>query len=759
MRARILWLMAVGATLAPLVLGASARGTTRAPGPAPPLGTLQIGLVGNFDSIDPAIAYGTTSWQLEYSTCAKLLDYADSAGADGKMLQPEIAAAMPAVSQDGLTYTFQIRNDFAFSPPASGVVTAASMKYTLQRVLGPSLFSPGYPFLSDIQGAAEYHNGTATDVSGIVANGDMLSITLLQPAGDFLTRLSTPFTCAVPTGFSPNGEDLNGPIPSAGPYYILSRQPNASTDVVRNPNYTGPRPARFDSIHYAESLNVDTCFNETLAGQLDIGCVPPAETQNVIDTYGPGSENAARGFQQWFSSPAPCTFYIPMNTERALFSDPNMRKAVNYAIDRSALIAIRGPGNGVTVDKFLPPDLPGYRSERIYPDTPDLATARALANWQPGDPYRDAVLYYQSAGSIGPLQGQALHDELLQIGIQATMVGFAGFNLYTALGHHGEPFDIAIGTGWCRDDEDPVNFLHLLDGTTIQDDNNIDLSYFNDPVFNQRIHEAQMLPPGDERYSTFGQIDYDIAHDAAPLANFGDSTVNDFFAQRIGCQTHQPAYSAMDLGLLCIRPEGSADDIGVHRPPSGTAVVHIPVHLSSEMDQPVTLDYATADGSAHAGQDYDAASGTLTFASHERAKTVDVTIHAGGDGDVLSFYLDLSNQSLGTLVRPRATVMLGPYGPPPPPPPPSPPPPPAPPPPAPPPPPPPPPAKPLCTVPHLVGLALARAKTSIRKHHCRVGKITRKTASPRKRNHVLAQSPRPGRRLANGHKVNLTVGK
>src|ERR1043166_4558260 len=167
MRVRILWLMAVGAALAPLVLGASARGTTRAPEPAPPLGTLQIGLVGNFDSIDPAIAYGTTSWQLEYSTCAKLLDYADSAGADGKMLQPEIAAAMPAVSQDGLTYTFQIRNGFAFSPPASGVVTAGSMKYTLQRVLGPSLFSPGYPYLSDIQGAAEYHNGTATDVSGI----------------------------------------------------------------------------------------------------------------------------------------------------------------------------------------------------------------------------------------------------------------------------------------------------------------------------------------------------------------------------------------------------------------------------------------------------------------------------------------------------------------------------------------------------------------------------------------------------------------
>ena len=55
-------------------------------------------------------------------------------------------------------------------------------------------------------------------------------------------------------------------------------------------------------------------------------------------------------------------------------------------------------------------------------------------------------------------------------------------------------------------------------------------------------------------------------------------------------------------------------------------VVHVPVRLSSEMDDPVTVDYATADGTAHAGDDYVSTSGTLTFAPHERLKYVDVTI-------------------------------------------------------------------------------------------------------------------------------------
>jgi beta-lactam-binding protein with PASTA domain len=59
----------------------------------------------------------------------------------------------------------------------------------------------------------------------------------------------------------------------------------------------------------------------------------------------------------------------------------------------------------------------------------------------------------------------------------------------------------------------------------------------------------------------------------------------------------------------------------------------------------------------------------------------------------------------------------------------------------------------------VVGKTLPKAKSSLRSHHCRAGKITRKPSSNAKKNHVLKQSPRAGRRLAAGAKVNLTVGK
>jgi hypothetical protein len=64
-----------------------------------------------------------------------------------------------------------------------------------------------------------------------------------------------------------------------------------------------------------------------------------------------------------------------------------------------------------------------------------------------------------------------------------------------------------------------------------------------------------------------------------------------------------------------------------------------------------------------------------------------------------------------------------------------------------------------CVVPKVVGLSLSKAKSKIKKAHCRVGKVTKKHASKKKRGKVIKQSPKAGKHLAAGSKVKLTVGK
>jgi peptide/nickel transport system substrate-binding protein len=106
---------------------------------------------------------------------------------------------MPEISPDRRTYTFHIRDDCAFSPPASGVVTAQSMKWTFERTLSPAMASPAQAFFGNIVGATAYINGQANEISGITADGDTLTIHLIEPQGHFLTLIAMPFMCAVPT--------------------------------------------------------------------------------------------------------------------------------------------------------------------------------------------------------------------------------------------------------------------------------------------------------------------------------------------------------------------------------------------------------------------------------------------------------------------------------------------------------------------------------------------------------------------------------
>ena len=114
----------------------------------------------------------------------------------------------------------------------------------------------------------------------------------------------------------------------------------------------------------------------------------------------------------------------------------------------------------------------------------------------------------------------------------------------------GEPFDIA-DEGWIADYADPSNFIiKLLDGRTIQAENNVNFSYFNDDEYNRKMDEAQQKT-GEERDEAFGALDEDIARNAAPLVAWSVPNNIDFVSARVGCYQFQPVYF-MNLAALCL---------------------------------------------------------------------------------------------------------------------------------------------------------------------------------------------------------------
>ena len=298
-----------------------------------------------------------------------------------------------------------------------------------------------------------------------------------------------------------------------------------------------------------------------------------------------------------------------------------MRKAVNYAIDRTTLASLTLPYAATPTDQYLPPGDPGYGDIDAYPMHPDLVRARELADWQPGDPLRTAVLYYRTSSSDNQQQAQELHDELLQIGIDATMVGWAGGDIYFRMGHRGEPFDLAVSVGWCGSWFDPWDYA-------VPPGRDDDPRRRREPEL--RLLQRSRLQRPDARGGG--------AHRGCPLRRVQGYRARPRSRRRaVGGLAHvqqqqhlleadrvPTSSSRVHLDRICSRsacgPEITTDDMRITEPPTGTSTVHVPVHLSSEMDNTVTVDYATADGTAHAGEDYVATSGTLTFAPHERAE-------------------------------------------------------------------------------------------------------------------------------------------
>jgi ABC-type transport system substrate-binding protein len=313
--------------------------------------------------------------------------------------------------------------------------------------------------------------------------------------------------------------------------------------LTLNPNYHGKRPHRLAQIEVSVGIPDQRAVGQVEAGTADyVGGVPAGAAATLAARYGPRSPAAADGHQQYFINTLPQLDFVALNTHRPLFADVRLRRAVNYAIDRAALARL---GDEYTplpehpTDHYLPPGFPGYSNVHIYPMTPDLAKARALAS---GRTPATAILYTCDVTPCDQ-QAQIIKTDLAAIGLQIQVKAYPDATLYTKIATPGEPFDLAW-EGWVADYPDPGAMLNfLLESGTFA-------PTFDPPTWRTRLDAAAQLS-GPDRYLTYARLDQDLARHGAPLAAFGNLSSEDFFSARTGCQTF--GTYGMDLAALCIR--------------------------------------------------------------------------------------------------------------------------------------------------------------------------------------------------------------
>jgi len=521
-------------------------------------GIWKTGTTGASVQVDPQLAYITTAWWLEYATAAKLYNYPDKSGPAGSKLVPEVASHF-TVSNGGKKYVFTIRKGFKFSDGSP--VTANSFKYAINRTANHDLASPGAQFITDptgtnIVGAKAVNDGNGTNVSGVKVKGNKLTVNLTKGDGTFMAKITMPFFQATSSKLPLGKEVVNvngNNMPAAGPYYMSRNDVNQLTSLRQNKYYkAGPgrtRPHNLTGIDVQWNLNEQTAFQQTKANQLDEDPVtPPTEVQGVASQYG---VNKSR----FWTKPVNCTGYLPMNTANNLFkSNLPLRQAVNYAISRPPYVQQAGPYAGQPWTHLFNPGVPGWRNVTLYKK--NLTKAKQLASGHMKD--GKITVYYRSSGSTNPNQAQIVRQDLINLGFSSgniTMKGFSGGNIYDAMGKRGNDADIGVSMGWCSDYPDPYDWINiLLYGPSIQDENNVNYSYFNNPRWNKRMENAAKLV-GPKRLKVYGQMDIDIMKKAAPMAV--ERTYNNryFFSNRVNSKglVYQGIYQDWSIPALALK--------------------------------------------------------------------------------------------------------------------------------------------------------------------------------------------------------------
>jgi peptide/nickel transport system substrate-binding protein len=473
------------------------------------------------DYFDPGLSYTVTGWQVIQHVYLGLLGYKQTAGPAGATIIPALAESLPTVSADGKDYKFTLRDGLKYSNGQA--VKASDFKASIERLY--KVDSPGVGFFDQIVGADTFSKTKKGGISGIVVNdaNRTVEIKLSSPRGDFMDILGIPFAAILPKSTPASDQSTKG-IPATGPYMEQSYKPNRSFVFVRNPNYKeipGIPKGNPDKL-VGTILSEDTAALQTvLSGKsdYDFRTIPTDRLNEVQTKYKD---------QLHLYTPAN-TYYWAMNMRTPPFNKLEARQAVNYAIDRGALVRLFG-GLGVTTENFLPPTYPQYKKIDFY--THDLAKAKQLVQKSGTAGMKVTVWGLNEAPSQPATEYVA--DVLNKIGWKATPKLLAHDVYFTTIGNQATKAQIMY-TDWYQDYPHPLDWFDvLLNGNRITQTHNNNVGNADFPAANNLIEklkkEPKLTPAINSQWAT---LDNDYVVKYSSIAPYLNIEGTDFFGPKV----------------------------------------------------------------------------------------------------------------------------------------------------------------------------------------------------------------------------------
>ena len=498
-----------------------------------------------FDSQDPALAYTALTWSVLSLTNDGLVSFRHAGGIEGNTLLPDLARSLPEPTDGGTTYRFQLREGVRYS--TGEPVRAEDFRRAIERVFA-NLDADGRPsggvsYFSGIVGATVCNRtpGASCDLSeGIVADDEAGTVTfhLSQPDPDFLYALTLPFADAVPSA-SPDELAADATLPSTGPYAVDRFEPGETLVLSRNPEFgvwsEASSPDGFpDSIVWKFGTDLSAMVDDTLRGDADLVYLTPSDRIAELSSGRAG---------QFHLTPRANTTYMSLDTTAPPFDDVDVRRALNFAVDRETVETLGG-GEFHATCQILPPNLPGYAPYCPYTrqpggtwTAPDLAQAQELVDRSGTAGTMVTVWASEDTGAVSVPVGRYFTHLLGQLGYRVDLRIVDGPTWGAAV--YGSPRRAQITfASWTTDYPATSGFIVPL--LACDAPSNVD--GFCDPAIDRRMDEATRLRATDplEAGDLWSSIEHDLM-DQAVWVPLGTRDWVNLVSERLGNYQSTPS--------------------------------------------------------------------------------------------------------------------------------------------------------------------------------------------------------------------------
>lgn len=471
---------------------------------------------------------------------------------------PQLAADMPEVSDDKLTYTIRIRDDVYFQddacfPGGEGRrLTAEDFVYSWKRIADINTRSPNWNFLQDhIVGLDEFREyttglgeGESVDmdrpVEGLTALDEhTLRVRLKRPWPQIKMVLAHLPTAVVPReAVEHYGEEfINHPV-GTGPYMLESWNRGSSITLVRNPGYyPDPYPSEGEPgdaergllddagkmMPFIDRVEIEIIEEDQpywltfMKGRIGTAGIPKDSFSTAIRGERELSEDLKRRGVSLLTQVNPATFWVAVNmADPVVGKNLPLRRALSMAIDREDYIELFLNGRGQPADGPIPPIFEAHNPDLASPytryDPVKAAELVAEARRVHGGPLPRLTLSVGGTDSTMRQMGQYLTRAWEQVGLDVEAEHMDWPSLQRQVDNRSVQL---FNMGWLADYPDSQNFMLLYYSKNVTPGPNS--SNYVNPEFDELYDRAIRMPESPERTALYRRLEQMVVDDLPQL--------------------------------------------------------------------------------------------------------------------------------------------------------------------------------------------------------------------------------------------------